>query len=160
MDQVDAQNTIEKEDVESEDDDIESADIVIDETEDVLEESHEGAAPPPVAKRARLEELESTIKTLKTLNQTNLDEVLPDPCSVRAAHHNIATHLEGKIAIQMTDADSAFLMPDGTSRQRLGRVGASLVFIEGQVRALKCQLMGNETRENWADTLVHNLKRL
>ena len=60
----------------------------------------------------------------------------------------------------MTDADSAFLMPDGTSRQRLGRVGASLVFIEGQVRALKCQLMGNETRENWADTLVHNLKRL
>ena len=34
------------------------------------------------------------------------------------------------------------------------------MFIEGQVRALKCQLMGNETCENCADTLVHNLKRL
>ena len=60
----------------------------------------------------------------------------------------------------MLDSDASFHMPDGTSRQRLGRIGASLVFIEGQVRALKAQLMGNETRENWADTIIHNLKRL
>ena len=89
-----------------------------------------------------------------------MNEVLPDPSTIRSAHHTIATHLEGKIADQMVNAESAFLMPDGTSRQKLGRIGASLVFIEGQVRALKCQLMGNETRDNWADTIIHNLKRL
>ena len=51
-------------------------------------------------------------------------------------------------------------MPDGTSRQRLGRIGASLVFVEGHVRAIKTQLMGNEKRENWADTIIFQLKRL
>ena len=93
--------------------------------------------------RRLFQQLRKSIETSKVTNKIHLDQVLPDPCSVRAAHHIIATHLEGKIADQMTESGSSFLMPDGTSRQRLGRVGASLVFIEGQVRALKCQLMGN-----------------
>ena len=135
---------------------LETEEIIIPETED----SEPSEETLPAAKKARIEDLEKSIETSKVTNKIHLDQLLPDPCSVRAAHHIIATHLEGKIADQMTESGSSFLMPDGTSRQRLGRVGASLVFIEGQVRALKCQLMGNETRDNWADTLIHNLKRL
>ena len=51
-------------------------------------------------------------------------------------------------------------MPDGTSRQKLGKMGASLVSVDGKMRALKTQWMGNETRENWADTIIYQLKRL
>ena len=132
------------------------------ETEDLTDDRESNSVDdcPPVAKKAKIDEIESSVNSLKNLNKMNLNQVLPDPSSVRAAHHTIATHLEGKIADQMIKAESAFLMPDGTSRQKLGKIGASLVYIEGQVRALKCQLMGNETRENWADTLIHNLRRL
>ena len=32
--------------------------------------------------------------------------------------------------------------------------------IEGKVRALKLQKLGKDTRENWADTIIHKLNRL
>ena len=151
----------EEEDVSSDVDDRGGEETITNETVDTPEDTDKiDDELLPAAKKARIEELETSITASKTLNKTKLDQVLPDPGSVREAHHTIAAHLEGKIGDQMVDSASAFLMPDGTSRQRLGRIGASLVFIEGQVRALKCQLMGNETRENWADTLIHNLKRL
>ena len=134
---------------------------VTDETEDTQKESDSMIDDDiPAAKKAKMDDLKNSLSAYKSQVQNNLGQVLPDPRSIRAAHHTIATHLEGKIADQMVESDSSFLMPDGTSRQRLGRIGASLVFIEGQVRALKSQLMGNETRDNWADTLIHNLKRL
>ena len=142
-------------------DDDQHDEVVTIETEETLEEQVDTPDDfAPAAKKAKIDELQKSISAHKFVIKNNLDQVLPDPRSVRSAHHNIATHLEGKIANQMIDSNSSFLMPDGTSRQRLGRLGASLVFIEGQVRALKCQLLGNETRDNWADTIIHNLKRL
>ena len=51
-------------------------------------------------------------------------------------------------------------MPDGTSRAKVGKMGATLVSIEGKMRALKLQSMGNEQRTNWADTIIHQLQRL
>ena len=51
-------------------------------------------------------------------------------------------------------------MPDGTRRQRFGKMGASSVEVGDMLRALKVQWMGNEKRENWADTVIHQLKRL
>ena len=53
-----------------------------------------------------------------------------------------------------------FLMPDGTSRAKVGKMGATLVSIQGKMRALKLQSMGNEQRTNWADTIIQQLTRL
>lgn len=107
-----------------------------------------------------LDQVEESISQTRLRNKVNPDQLLPDPTNVRIAHRSISTYIEGKIGDEMVNANSSFLMPDGTSRQRLGRIGASLVFVEGKVRALKTQLMGNEKRENWAETLIFQLKRL
>ena len=53
-----------------------------------------------------------------------------------------------------------FLMPDGHSHQTLGEIGASLVSVESKMCSLKMQWMGDEKRENWADMLIFQLKRL
>ena len=53
-----------------------------------------------------------------------------------------------------------YLMPDGTSRSKVVNMGGCLVHIENKVQALKLQLMGKDTRENWAGTIIHKLKRL
>ena len=39
-------------------------------------------------------------------------------------------------------------------------MGGCLVHTENKVRALKLQLMGKDTKDNWADTIIHKLKRL
>ena len=60
----------------------------------------------------------------------------------------------------MIQNKKTYLMPDGTSRSKVGKMGGCLVHIENKVRALKLQLMGKDTMENWADTVIHKLKRL
>ena len=51
-------------------------------------------------------------------------------------------------------------MSDGTSRAKVGKIGASVVHINNKVRALKMQIMGNDTRLNWVNTIIHQLERL
>ena len=85
----------------------------------------------------------------------NLGEVLPDPRSIRRAQHQAASFLEGEIGSLMVKDGKTFLIPDGTSRAKVGKMRATLVKIEG-----KLQCMGNEQRENWADTIIHQLERL
>ena len=60
----------------------------------------------------------------------------------------------------MLKSGQIFLRPDGTSRQKLGKIGASLVSVEGKMRSLKMQWIGNEKRENWADMIIFQLKGL
>ena len=85
---------------------------------------------------------------------------MPHPKSIRSTHHVISAFLGGRIGEEMVKTGKNYLMPDGTSRQRLGKMGASLVRVGDKFRALKVQWMGNEKRENWADTVIHQLKRL
>ena len=68
--------------------------------------------------------------------------------------------LEGEIGKDMIQHKKTYLMPDRTSRSKVGKMGGCLVHIENKVRALKLQLMGKDTKENWADTIIHKLKRL
>ena len=114
--------------------------------------------PPP--KKSKLDGIQEFVGHAKINQKLNLDQVLPDPQSIRRAHHQAATYLEGEIGSLMVKDGQTFLMPDGTSRAKVGKMGATLVSIEGKMRALKLQCMGNEQRENWADTIIHQLQRL
>ena len=114
--------------------------------------------PPP--KKSKLDGIQEFVAHAKINQKLNLDQVLPDPQSIRRAHHQAATYLEGEIGSLMVKDGQTFLMPDGTSRAKVGKMGATLVSIEGKMRALELQCMGNEQRENWADTIIHQLQRL
>ena len=95
-----------------------------------------------------IEEIGSQITEAKQKKKLNLHHALPSPKSVRSAHHVISAYLEGKIGEEMLREGKSYLMPDGTSRQRLGRMGASLVKVGEKFRALRVLKMGNETRDN------------
>ena len=114
--------------------------------------------PPP--KKSKLDSITDFVIQTKANQKLNLDQVLPDPRSIRRAHHQAATYLEGEIGTLMVKDGKTFLMPDGTTRAKVGKMGATLVSIEGKTRALKLQCMGNEQRENWAETIIHQLQRL
>ena len=132
-------------------------DIVLLETEAELSEpaySDTGYNSPP-SKKSKLDEITDFVNQAKTSQKVNLGEVLPDPRSIRRAQHQAASFLEGEIGNLMVRDGKTFLMPDGTSRAKVGKMGATLVKIEGKMRALKLQAMGNEQRDNWADTIIH-----
>ena len=100
------------------------------------------------------------VENSKRKQKENLDSVLPDPRTVREAHRVASCFLEGEVGKQMIEKGHAYLMPDGTSRSKVGKMGGSLVHIEGRIRALKTQKMGSDTRENWATTIIQQLERL
>ena len=139
-----------------------SEETVIFETEfdqaDDIEKVNISDAPPP--KKSKLEVITDFVSKTKANQKQNLDQVLPDPRSIRRAHHLAGSYLEGEIGSLMVKDGKTFLMPDGTSRAKVGKMGATLVSIEGKMRALKLQSMGNEQRSNWADTIIHQLQRL
>ena len=62
----------------------------------------------------------------------NLDIVLPDPRSIRYAHRVASSYLEGKIGEAMVKNQKTYLVPDGTSRSKVGKMGGCLVHIEGK----------------------------
>ena len=110
--------------------------------------------------QSSLESAEEYIRNMKEYNKKHLNEVLPDPRTIREAHRVASCYLEGKVAEEMVGSGTAYLMPDGTSRAKVGRMGASLVHVGDKMRALKLQKMGNDTQDNWAETIIHQLKRL
>ena len=95
-----------------------------------------------------LPKLKEKIVSTKNKQKQKLSNVLPEPNSLRRARRNISCYLEGKVGDEMMKSGKNFLMPDGTSRQKLGQIGASLISVDGKMRSLKMQWMGNETREN------------
>ena len=125
-------------------------------------ECHETAMDydSPPTKKSKLDKGQEYVAQTKYKQKLHLDQVLPDPRSIRRAHHQAASYLEGEIGSKMVQDGKTFLMPDGTSRAKVGKMGATLVKIEGKMRALKLQCMGNEQRENWADTIIHQIQRL
>ena len=104
--------------------------------------------------------LEKFLIETKLKQKECLDIVLPDPRSVRDAHRVASSFLEGEIGKEMVQNNSNYLMPDGTSRAKIGKMGGALAHIAGKVRALKMQIMGKDNRDNWADTLIFKLQRL
>ena len=100
---------------------------------------------------------EINVQEVNSLRRGNMETVLPDPRSVRDAHRVAACYLQGEIGEEMTKTRSAYLMPDCTSIAKVGKMGASFVYIAGKVRALKMQIMGRDTRENWDDTIIFKL---
>ena len=126
---------------------------------DDLGEAAKGQELPP-AKKSKFDKAIDFVDQTKASQKLSLDQVLPDPRSIRRAHHLLASYLEGEIGGMMVKDGKTFLMPDGTSRAKVGKMGATLVSIEGKMRALKLQCMGNEQRENWANTIIHQLQRL
>ena len=108
----------------------------------------------------KVKRLANSVEERKRQNKMNLSKLLPAPESVRRAHRVAACFLEGEVGKEMTSSGNVFLMPDGTSRAKVGRMGASLVQIDGKMRALKLQFMGNEKAVNWADTIIFQLERI
>ena len=107
-----------------------------------------------------LEYAERYVKKMKEYNKKHLSKILPDPRSIREAHRVASAYLEGKVGKEMVNSGTSYLMPDGTSRAKVGRMGASIVHVGEKIRALKVQKMGNDTQANWVDTIIHQLNRL
>ena len=137
---------------------LETENEFVNEVESALESYQDLDDPPP--KKSKFHRSVDFFAQTKHQQKLDLSNVLPDPRSIRRAHHHAASHLEGEIGSLMVKDGKTFLMPDGTSRAKVGKMGATLVSIEGKMRALKRQGMGNEQRDKWADTIIHQIQRL
>ena len=126
--------------------------LVLDVAMDDIEVVHE--------KNNKVSYAEKFVADAKKKNKEKVSITLPDLRTVRYAHQVASCYLEGEIGQEIKKSESAYLNPDGTSRSKVGKIGGCLVHIEGKVRALKLQRMGEDTRLNWADTIIHKLNRL
>ena len=84
---------------------------------------------------------------------------LPDVACVRHNHNLLAVYCESKIGEELT-AKKGFIMPDGTSRQGVGEVAATVTKIGDKFRALKTVKITKGTANNWANAIIHMLQRL
>ena len=100
-------------------------------------------------------EIEERISKRKQANQFRL----PSMSSVRNARTLIAIETEKKIGEEMLMKECA-IIPDGTGRKVIGKVGGAMLQVGGRLRVLPFQIMGNETRENWARFIDHILTRM
>ena len=94
-----------------------------------------------------------------TKRKSNIKFRLPSITAVRDARHLIAMETEKKIAEEMLRKECA-IMPEGTGRKIIGKVGGAVLQVGGKTRVLPFQMMGNETRENWAKFIDHVLTRM
>jgi len=53
-----------------------------------------------------------------------------------------------------------FIVPDGTTRNKVGEISAIVLKVNGKMRALKTQRIGKGDRSTWAEVVVHMLQRL
>ena len=72
----------------------------------------------------------------------------------------MSVFVEGRIAEEMLQNEGTFIIPDGTTRNKVGELAAMLVKVGNKMRAVKAQQIGKGDRVTWADTIVHMLKRL
>ena len=84
---------------------------------------------------------------------------LPSMTAVREARHLISIETEKKIAMEMF-RNECTIIPDGTGQKIIGKVGGAMLQVGGKTRVLPFQIMGNETRQNWAHFLNHVLSRM
>ena len=72
---------------------------------------------------------EKYVQNMKEYHKKNLGEILPDPRTLREAERVASVFLEGKIAQEIVQVRTAYVMPDGTSRAKVGKIGASIVHV-------------------------------
>ena len=73
------------------------------------------------------------VTTSKKNQKEDIENVLPDPQSVRYAHQVASCYIEGKIGEEMVKHSKTFLMPDGTNRSKVGKIGGCVAHIAGKV---------------------------
>ena len=84
---------------------------------------------------------------------------LPDRRTARCNHYLMSVFVEGKIAEEMLNKESGtFIMPDGTTRNKVGEIAAMLVRVGDKMRAVKAQQIGCGDRATWADTIVISIR--
>ena len=106
-----------------------------------------------------LQKLKDRLSKIIEERKDNFENTLPDVACVRQNHHLLSVYCEGKIAEELT-TKKGFIMPDGTSRQGVGDIAASLVKTGDKFRALKSVQITKGTTNNWANAIIYMLKRL
>ena len=106
-----------------------------------------------------IQKLKDCITKIQEDRKNDFENTLPDVACVRQNHHLISVYCEGKIAEELT-RKKGFIMPDGTSRQGVGEIAASLVKTGDKFRALKSVQITKGTTNNWANAIIYMLKRL
>ena len=71
----------------------------------------------------------------------------------------MAVYCEGQIANGLI-AKTGYIMPDGTSRQGVGEIAATVTKVGDKIRAPKSLSITKGTRENWASAVVYMFDRL
>ena len=126
--------------------------------EDIEIETEAETVEPVEEERAKsvdLKEVEDRVSSRKKEDKFRL----PSMTAVRNARQLISIATEQKIAEEMLQKECA-IIPDGTGRKIIGKVGGAMLQVGGKMRALPFQIMGNETWENWAKFIDHVLSRM
>ena len=66
-------------------------------------------------------------QTKKMQRQENLSSVLPSLKCVRDNHRLLAAYCESRVAKELLESENAVLIPDGTARQGVGQIAASIL---------------------------------
>ena len=110
---------------------------------------------------AEIKKLKDLVEQKKLSAKQNAQNCLPDTRTARRNHYLMTVFVEGRIAEEMLNNESGtFIMPDGTTRNKVGEIAAMLVRVGDKMRAVKAQQIGRGDRPTWADTIVHMLSRL
>ena len=107
----------------------------------------------------KIEKLKEITNEKVKIRQLEKIYTLPEPKCVRQNHHLLAVHCETQVAEEILQK-KCFIMPDGTSRQGVGDIAASVVKVGDKIRALRSTQIASGTRDNWASTLFYMLDRL
>ena len=108
---------------------------------------------------AEIKNLKSIVEEKINIRQVEKEYTLPSRKCVRQNHNLMAVHCEGKVAEEILQ-NKGFLIPDGTKRQGLGEIAASVVKVGDKIRSLKASQLTSSTRSNWAKYIHHLLDRL
>ena len=110
-------------------------------------------------KSPEIEKLKEFVSQKIKERSDDWENTLPDVSCVRHNHNLLAVYCEGKIAEELI-SKKGFIMPDGTSRQGVGDIAATITKTGDKFRALKSVQITKGTTNNWANAVVYMLKRL
>ena len=102
-----------------------------------------------------LKKLKKTINQQIIIRRNNPSNTSPVPAAVRRNHNLMAVYCEGQIVNELI-VKTGNIMPDGTSRQGVGEIAATV----NKIRTLKSIAITKGTGENWASVVVYMLDRL
>ena len=80
-----------------------------------------------------IKNLKSVVEEKINIRQLEKEYTLPSRTCVRQNHNLMAVHCEGKVAEEILQ-NKGFLIPDGTKRQGLGEIVASVVKVGDKIR--------------------------